>query len=101
MKRQYSRAPDHDQKQSARTLIEFEDRHNCAPATHVYDAQKLGHLGFLLEGSRTHDPNTLRMIYHPKNLDRGLPYINNFIFVPAEQDTKVERVRTFLSTSQS
>jgi hypothetical protein len=37
----------------------------------------------------------------PRNLDRGVTYINNFIFIPAEKRSLVERMRKLLSSKES
>jgi FkbM family methyltransferase len=82
-------------------LIESEDRHNPGAPRRLFTMlSKLGYLGCYLKDRELMGFNTLRNEdTDPNNLDRGLPYINNFIFVPAEQDTRVERVRAFLSTT--
>ena len=56
-------------------------------------------MGFYLKGGRLMNLNTLcREDTNAKNLDLGLPYINNFIFIPAEQSAKLERARALLSS---
>jgi hypothetical protein len=61
----------------------------------------LGYLGFYLKDRRLKEFNTLRdEDMNARNLEGGgSPYINNFIYIPSEHRTKIERVRAFLSGS--
>lgn len=76
-------------------LIESEDRHNPgAPIRLAETLLQQGYMGFYLKSGRLMNLNTLcSEDTDAKNLDLGLPYINNFIFIPAEQDAKLERAR--------
>jgi FkbM family methyltransferase len=81
-------------------IVESEDRHNPgAPRRLATMFSEFGYLGFYLKNKTLMDFNTLRNEdMDPKNLNGGdSTYINNFIYVPAEQSAKVERAKAFLS----
>ena len=82
-------------------IVESEDRHNPgAPRRLAETFSELRYRVFYLKGRRLMEFTTLRdEDTNPENLDRGLPYINNFILIPSEQDEKVERIQAFLSRS--
>jgi FkbM family methyltransferase len=84
-------------------IIESENRHNPgAPRRLANTLSGLGYLGFYLKDRYLMEFNSLRdKDIDPNNLSGGSPYINNFIFIADEQDTKIDRVRAFLSSSRS
>lgn len=80
-------------------IIESEDRHNQgAPRRIAESLASLGYLGFYVKEHRLCGFSTLRpQDTDPGNLAAGLPYINNFIFLPAAQPALIDRVRTHLA----
>jgi len=80
-------------------IVESEDRHNQGAARRIAASlTALGYLGFYLKDRRLCDFSTLRAEdTNPGNLDSGLPYINNFVFIPATQPATVERVKLHLA----
>jgi FkbM family methyltransferase len=83
-------------------IVESEDRHNSgAPRRIAESLAALGYLVFYLKDRHLCDFSTLRVEdTNPKNLDLGLPYINNFIFIPAAQPQMVERVKAHCAASR-
>jgi FkbM family methyltransferase len=81
-------------------IIESEDRNNQgAPRRIAESLAALGYLGFYLKDRRLCDFSTLRTEdTDPGNLDSGLPYINNFVFIPATQPATIEHVKAHLAT---
>ena len=82
-------------------IIESEDRHNPgAPHRLAKALFQHRYSGFYTKDRQLMDFNTLSCKdTDPKNLGGGgSPYINNFIFIPAEQSTKRKLAQTFLST---
>jgi FkbM family methyltransferase len=83
-------------------IIESEDRHNFgAPRRLAETFSKLEYLVFYIKGRRFLEFNTLREEdTDPKSLSEvGSTYINNFIFIPAEQSVKVERAEALVSAA--
>ena len=76
-------------------IIESEDRHNAgAPRRIAAWLVGLGYSCFYVKGGRLCDVSTLREEDTDcRNLAAGLPYINNFVFIPAVQTATIERVR--------
>jgi FkbM family methyltransferase len=88
------------QRNQPALIVESEDRHNQgAPLRIAASLASLGYLGFYLKDRTLCDLSTLRPEDNdPGNLDRGLPYINNFIFIPATHPTLIARMKTHLAT---
>ena len=84
-------------------IVESEDRHNHgAPGRIANLLSSLGFLAFYLKDRCLCDFSTLRPEYtDPANLAAGRPYINNFVFLPAEQTSLVERLRSHLARRTS
>ena len=84
-------------------IIESEDRHNPgAPSRLTGTLAELGYLAFYLKNQQLMEFSTLcSEDTDPENIDKRLPYINNFIYIPAEQGEKIERVQAFLSAGRS
>ena len=82
-------------------IVESEDRHNQgAPLRIAESLATLGYLDFYLKDGRLCDFSTLRPEdTNPKNLDTDLPYINNFIFIPAAQPQMIDRVKAHLANT--
>jgi FkbM family methyltransferase len=83
-------------------IIETEDRHNPgAPRRLAETFSKLGYLRFFLKDRRLMEFNTLRDedTNAAKFGQPGSIYINNFIFIPDEQCTKIDCVQAFLSVT--
>jgi FkbM family methyltransferase len=82
-------------------IVESEDRHNSgAPQRVAESLAALGYLAFYLKDRQLWDFAALRAEdTNPKNIDLGLPYINNFIFIPAAHQQTVERVRKHCAAS--
>jgi FkbM family methyltransferase len=81
-------------------IIESEDRHNPgAPRRLAETFSKLAYLVFYIKDRQLLEYNTLR----EEDADLkslvtgGSTYINNFIFIPAEQGAKIERAQALLS----
>jgi FkbM family methyltransferase len=81
-------------------IIESEDRHSLgAPRRIAQSLAALGYLGFYVKEHRLCDFSSLRpQDADPGNLAAGLPYINNFVFLPAAQPTLIDSVRTHLAS---
>ncbi len=78
-------------------IIESEGRHNPG-APHRLAAKffDLDYLVFYLKGGQPREFGSLRdEDIDPRNLDRGLTYINNFIFIPAEKGSIVKSMQQF------
>jgi FkbM family methyltransferase len=80
-------------------IIESEDRHNAgAPRRIAEFLRDLGYLGYFVKGGELRDVSTLRgEDTDHRNLDAGVPYINNFLFLHASQPATVERVKAHLA----
>jgi FkbM family methyltransferase len=80
-------------------VIESENRHNFGAPRRLAEAfLRLEYLVFYIKDGRLLEFNTLREEdTAPSNLNGGgSAYINNFIFIPAEQGEKIERTRALL-----
>ena len=83
-------------------IVESENRHNPgAPQRLSAMFSMLGYRGFYLKDRRLMEFNTLRDEDTDPNNLTGSTYINNFIFIADEQDTKIDRVLAFLNSAQS
>jgi FkbM family methyltransferase len=83
-------------------IIESENRHNPgAPRRIAEMLSKLEYLGFYIKHGQLMAFDTLcDLDTDPENIESAeRPYINNFIFIPAEQAHKVEKATLFLSTT--
>jgi FkbM family methyltransferase len=81
-------------------IIESEDRHNFgAPCRLAQTFGKLEYTVFYIKDGHLSEFDTLRKEdTDPKNLSAdGSSYINNFIFIPAEQGAKIEHAQVLLS----
>ena len=81
-------------------IIESEDRHNPgAQRRLVGSISRLDYIVLFLKGRKLLDFGELRdEDVDPENMRRGdREYINNFLFIPAENSHKIERMRDFLS----
>jgi FkbM family methyltransferase len=84
-------------------IVESEDRHNQgAPRRIAESLASLDYLGFYLKNRRLCEFFTLNTEdTDPKNLSSGLPYINNFVFIPAVRPATIERVKAYLAAHLS
>ena len=81
-------------------IIESEDRHNPGAPRRLADSiSRFDYRVFFLRGDKLPDfADLLDEDMNPENLSRrDREYINNFIFIPAENGKKIEQLRGFLS----
>jgi FkbM family methyltransferase len=79
-------------------IIESENRHNEGAPRRISEfLGSLGYMGFFAKGRGLRDVSTLRSEdTDHRNLDAGLPYVNNFLFIHATQPATIERVKAHL-----
>lgn len=81
-------------------IIESEDRHNPGAPRRLADTfSKLGYGAYYIKDRQLLEFDTLRAEdTDPSKLNGGgSHYVNNFIFIPAGQEAKIERARALLS----
>jgi FkbM family methyltransferase len=82
-------------------LIESEDRHNFgAPRRLAESFARLDYMVFYVKDRKLLEFGTLRPDdTDPENLSRrGSTYVNNFVYIPAEQDALIARAQAFLTS---